>query len=239
MSRLGVFVGSTPLPHEGLEPCAECTTPWGAAAAPPMKKTVQAGEHTHELIFLQRHGVNHEFAPHQINYRANVWLMHALDLDGIVATYTVGGVTPELGVGDLVVPEQIIDYTWGRESTYDDQLRHIDFTDPYDRALSERLLAHDDALVRGGVYGATQGPRLESAAEIVRMARDGCTVVGMTGMPEASLCRELEIPMTAMCLVVNPAAGVAENAIDLDAMAVVAAQGAQRMTSLLLDFVAA
>ena len=239
MNRLGVFVGSTPLPLEGLEPCAERTTPWGAAAAQPMKKMVQVGECTHELIFLQRHGVDHEFAPHQINYRANVWLMHALGLDGIVATYTVGSVAPELDVGDLVVPEQIIDYTWGRESTFDDQLRHIDFTDPDDHALSERLLAHDGSLVRGGVYGATQGPRLESAAEIVRMSRDGCTLVGMTGMPEASLCRELEIPMTAMCLVVNPAAGVAENAINLDAMAEVAAQGAQRMTSLLLDFVAA
>ncbi len=234
MSRIGVFIGSTPLPLGDMVSRGERQTPWGEAAAQPLVHTVG----THELIFMQRHGAAHEFAPHQINYRANVWAMHALELDGLIGTYTVGSVDPDLPVGGLVVPRQIIDYTWGRAQTYDDELRHIDFTDPYDDKLCRALLADEAEVHDGGVYGATQGPRLESAAEIARMHRDGCTLVGMTGMPEAALARELELPFAALCLIVNPAAGVGTEALDLDEMRVIAAEGAERIVALLLRSVA-
>ena len=234
MTRLGVFIGSNPLPLETLEPVGEQSTPWGAAADVPLRLAVDGG---HELYFLHRHGRDHQFAPHQINYRANVWLMHSLGLDGMVGTYTVGGIDPALAVGQLVVPEQIIDYSWGREGTYDDELRHIEFGDPYDASLRQHLLDADSTLHDGGVYACTQGPRLETAAEIQRLARDGCTLVGMTGMPEAALCRELELPLVPVCLVVNPAAGVGDGPIEMDEILRVGAQGASRITDLLLRFV--
>ncbi len=229
MKRIGVFIGSTPLPLSEVATFGERATPWGDAAAQPASHAVGA----HELVFLKRHGEDHEFAPHQINYRANIWLMHSLGLDGVIGTYTVGSVDPELDVGQLVVPTQIVDYTWGRAHTFDDELRHIDFTSPYDEDLRRGLLAGEAELVDGGVYGATQGPRLESAAEIVRMSRDGCTLVGMTGMPEAALARELDLPFAALCLVVNPAAGVSEAPLDLEEMKVVAEAGAERIVELL------
>ena len=149
---------------------------------------------------------------------------------------------PQLRVGDLVVPEQLIDYTWGRQSSFDDELRHIEFSQPYDAKLAQQVLAAggglDVRMVGGGVYGCTQGPRLETAAEIKRLSRDGCTLVGMTAMPEAALCRELEIPMANVSLVVNPAAGVSagvrgEQPIDLGALRLASQQGAQQMRTLL------
>ena len=229
MARMGVFIGSAPLEIDDLQPCGEMDTPWGPASSIAMAHKV--GEH--ELILMPRHGAQHEFAPHQINYRANVWLMHQLQVDYLVGTYTVGSVDPELAVGQLVVPHQLIDYTWGRESTYDDVLRHAEFADPYDADLIQMLSGMDDGIFDGGVYGATQGPRLETVAEIVRLARDGCTLVGMTGMPEAALARELDMRFAALCLVVNPAAGVGEEQIDLDEMRIIAQAGGQQMVTLL------
>lgn len=229
MTRLGVFIGSAPLDIEGLSACADVATPWGDAAAAPLSYKV--GEH--EMILMPRHGAAHEFAPHQINYRANVWKMADLNVDYLVGTYTVGSVDPELPVGGLVVPEQLIDYTWGRDSTYDDELRHAEFADPYDLELVELLAAVDPGVHKGGVYAATQGPRLETSAEIVRLARDGCTLVGMTGMPEAILARELEIRFAGLCLVVNPAAGVGTEQIDLEDIMRVGAEGGREMIRLL------
>ncbi|MEM9623612.1 MAG: S-methyl-5'-thioinosine phosphorylase [Pseudomonadota bacterium] len=205
--RIGVFVGSSRLlvSHEAVNlGVSELRTPWGDAAALPQGYAL--GEH--ELILLPRHGAAHALAPHQINYRANVWLLHSLHVDCVIGTYTVGGIDPQLNVGDVVVPQQIVDYTWGRASTYDDELRHIDFSYPFDQTLRQQLLAVAPDLVEGGTYACSQGPRLETAAEIRRMARDGCSLVGMTAMPEAGLCRELDLKLAALCLIVNPAAGV-------------------------------
>lgn len=229
MARMGVFIGSAPLQIENLEPLENRQTPWGEASSTPLLHRAGA----HEMILMPRHGAAHEFAPHQINYRANVWLMHKLQVDYLVGTYTVGSVDPQLQVGQLVVPHQLIDYTWGRESTYDDKLRHAEFADPYDAQLMQLLSAVDVAIYSGGVYGATQGPRLETSAEILRMARDGCTLVGMTGMPEAALARELELRFAGLCLVVNPAAGVGDEQIDLQEMRRIAAAGGQQMLALL------
>ena len=235
MSRLGVFVGSSPLETTDLHPCAGRQTPWGDASAAPVRQ--QLGEH--ELIYLRRHGDHHEFAPHQINYRANVWLMHSLGIDALVGTYTVGGIDPALGVGQLVVPDQLIDYTWGRDSTFDDKVRHAEFAQPYDQNLIERLTSVDSEVVRGGVYAATQGPRLESAAEVRRLAQAGCTVVGMTGMPEPALARELDLPFAGLCLVVNPASGVSEQEITLEAIVAASRSGAKTMLTLLHKVLAA
>lgn len=217
---------------------------WGEAAAP--LQQLQADlTHGHDVAVLSRHGQAHEYAPHQINYRANVQMLADWQADLIIGTYTVGGIDPELGVGQLILPDQLIDYTWGRPSTFDDELRHIEFSLPFSESWRQRLLAAGPAsglsLTDGGVYGATQGPRLETIAEVRRLAQDGCTVVGMTGMPEAALCRELALPFVNLSLVVNPAAGVGDAAagadeIDMDALMQASKAGAVAIEGLLAAF---
>ena len=166
-------------------------------------------------LFLARHGYGHTIPPHEVNYRANIWALKEKGAQVIVSVASVGGIASDLRPGDLVVPDQIIDYTWGRRSTFHEgdgcSVVHVDFTEPYDDVLRRRIIsavanAGLDAR-NGGVYGATQGPRLETAAEISRLDRDGCHVVGMTGMPEAVLARELGIPYAAINVVANYAAG--------------------------------
>ncbi len=167
------------------------------------------------VVFLARHGDQHSIAPHQVNYRANLWALAQCAPAGIISVAAVGGIRADLKAGDLVIPHQIIDYTWGRASTYhegtDSPVRHVDFTEPYDEPLRRRLTAAARAIGAtvsdAAVYAATQGPRLETAAEIKRLERDGADVVGMTGMPEAILARELAIPYAAINIVANPAAG--------------------------------
>ena len=171
------------------------------------------------VAFLARHGYGHTIPPHEVNYRANVWGLHQRGAKAIVSVASVGAIRADLKPGDIVVPHQIIDYTWGRKSTYhegaDCTVTHIDFTEPFDRRLRERLL---DAGTRSGiapcghaVYAATQGPRLDTAAEVDRMERDGADVVGMTGMPEAALARELGVPYASISVVANYAAGRADS----------------------------
>lgn len=184
-----------------------------------------------EIVFLARHGYGHTIPPHMINYRANLWALQAIGAERVVAVATVGGIRAGFEPGHLVVPDNLIDYTHGRKSTFfegpDQPVTHIDFTEPYEAALRADLLkaastvrcvVHD-----GGVYGCSQGPRLETAAEITRMERDGCDVVGMTGMPEAALACELGIAYAALCVVINHAAGRGTSAhrISHDALKVV------------------
>lgn len=168
-----------------------------------------------EVLFLARHGYGHTLAPHEVNYRANLWALHHLGVTRVVAVATVGGIAADLGAGTIAVPDQIIDYTWGRPSTFfegsEQPVTHVDFTYPFDEETRQMLLAGGKAagvaLKDGGTYGASQGPRLETKAEIDRMDRDGATMVGMTLMPEAALARELKLPYAALAVVVNPAAG--------------------------------
>jgi 5'-methylthioadenosine phosphorylase len=168
-----------------------------------------------KVVFLQRHGPGQGIPPHEINYRANIWALHAQKVKNAVAIAAVGGIRADLGPGALAVPDQIIDYTHGRASTYFTRGRrpvtHIDFTRPYCEAMRQRLLGAARAagvkVAAGGTYGATQGPRLETAAEITRLERDGADFVGMTGMPEASLAREIGLCYATLAVVVNPAAG--------------------------------
>ncbi|MGH1373736.1 MAG: S-methyl-5'-thioinosine phosphorylase [Cellvibrionaceae bacterium] len=176
------------------------------------------------FYFLPRHGGDHSIAPHKINYRANIAALKSLGITHIFAVNAVGGLSDSMGPQAIVVPDQIIDYTAGRETSFFDgvagPLDHVDFTEPYDAAAREALLcaAKDLKLgcVDGGVYGATQGPRLETAAEVRRCQKDGCDLVGMTGMPEAVLARELGIAYASLCLVVNWGAGMTAAPITLD-----------------------
>ncbi|MCK7594225.1 S-methyl-5'-thioinosine phosphorylase [Pseudomarimonas salicorniae] len=197
----------------GLESPREASlpTPFGHASAPARVGTL-AGR---RVAFLARHGEGHSVAPHRINYRANLHMLHALGARRVLALNTVGGITPRFAPRALGVPDQIIDYTWGRESTFCDApgaaVQHAEFAEPYDADLRAALLrAGSDAgveLVEGGCYAATQGPRLETRAEISRLRRDGCDVVGMTGMPEAALARELDLAYACLVIVANWAAG--------------------------------
>ncbi len=176
------------------------------------------------LVFMARHGYGHRIPPHRINYRANIWAFKEAGVTDIIAVAAVGSINRNIPPGSLALPEQLIDYTWGREMTYfDDDLDHvvhIDFTCPYSKALRANirmamLSAQFPAVLDNVVYGCTQGPRLETAAEIKRLERDGCDLVGMTGMPEASLARELKLNYACCAVVVNWAAGLEGNEISM------------------------
>jgi 5'-deoxy-5'-methylthioadenosine phosphorylase len=172
-----------------------------------------------ELVFLARHGDGHAIAPHEINYRANIWALRHLGVNMVISVATVGGIGEQLGPGVLVLPDQIIDYTSGRAASFfqgpGQPVTHIDFTWPFDESARALLVAAaselGEPLIRQGTYGCAQGPRLETAAEVQRMARDGCNLVGMTAMPEAALARELELPYAMLAVVVNHAAGMGDS----------------------------
>ena len=176
-------------------------------------------------LFLPRHGEKHSVPAHRVNYRANIRALADAGATRILAVCTVGAIDPTLDIGSLVLPDQLIDYTWGREHTFHDgdgSTAHVDFTSPYDPefraevggAMARLAIPFTD----GGTYGAVQGPRFETAAEIQRMSKDGCTLVGMTGMPEAALARELGMAYASISMVVNPAAGLSADAITLEAI---------------------
>jgi len=195
-------------------------TPFGEPSAPMVFGQLSG----REAVFLPRHGPGHTIPPHEVNYRANMWALKQTGVSRVIAVNAVGGISPEyLASGTLVIPDQIIDYTYGREHTYfgseHKKVTHVDFTYPYCDELRAILIeaatrARLDAMARG-TYGATQGPRFESAAEIRRLERDGADIVGMTGMPEAGLARELELCYASISMVVNPAAGKAKGTISL------------------------
>ena len=179
-----------------------------------------------EVVFLARHGYGHTIVPHEVNYRANLWALKQAGADAVVSVASVGGIRNDIWPGALLLPHQIIDYTWGRISTFFEgpgaPVNHIDFTEPFSRALRERVLkaaaACGERVTDGGVYAATQGPRLETAAEINRLERDGADIVGMTGMPEAALAREIGLEYATIAVVANYAAGRgdSERAVPLD-----------------------
>jgi len=191
-------------------------TPYGEPSGPLTFGSVSG----RDVVFLARHGYGHTMAPHEVNYRANLWALKEEGVEGIVSVASVGGIRKDLRPGMLMLPDQIIDYTWGRGSTFfegaDAPVTHIDFTEPYSASIRGRIREAarlcGEHLVEGGVYAATQGPRLETAAEINRMERDGSDVVGMTGMPEAVLARELGLDYAAIAVVANYAAGRGDSA---------------------------
>ena len=198
-------------------------TPYGAPSCP-----IVFGElGGREVAFLPRHGSTHRIPSHRVNYCANIWALNSVGVKQIIAVGAVGGIHKDCTVGTIVIPHQIIDYTNGRENTFfnggDEPVEHIDFSFPYNEELRAALVegaraASEISVVDGGVYGVTQGPRLETAAEITRMANDGCTIVGMTGMPEAALAAELGIAYACCGVVINPAAGTDNKPVDLKAL---------------------
>ncbi len=217
MTQLAIIGGTavSDLPEWPTIARHQVTTPFGQPSADIIEKTTTAGS----VFFLARHGNKHTIAPHQINYRANLWALQSLGINKVIAIAAVGGIAQGLEPGSLVCPDQLIDYSSGREQTFFESnfsaQCHIDFTYPYNETLRQQLLLGNEAIVDGGVYGVTQGPRLETAAEIKRLAQDGCTIVGMTGMPEAALARELEMDYACLALVVNWAAGLSGELIEM------------------------
>ena len=213
MTKLAIIGGTGLTQLNGLSiiKYETLTTPYGTPSA-----DFITGEYNQkEIIFLARHGNPHTIAPHKINYRANIWGLKHLGVENIIAVAAVGGITPEMAPAHIAIPDQIIDYSHSRLHTFfEDEnypVTHIDFTYPYNRALRAALIiAAKNAEINIspiGTYGCTQGPRLETAAEIKRMEKDGCDLVGMTGMPEASLAKELEMNYAAISVIANWAAG--------------------------------
>ena len=215
---LAVIGGSGLYQFPGLENATRqaLDTPYGTASG-----DVVLGDFAGKRVaFLARHGEGHTLPPHRVNYRANLWALHRLGARRVIGVNAVGGIRGDMGPRVIVVPDQLIDYTHGRTTSYCDvegaEVKHIDFSEPYTEALRLQLLAAaravDVEVIGGGCYGATQGPRLETRAEIARMKRDGCDLVGMTGMPEAALARELELQYACLALVANFAAGCGDEA---------------------------
>jgi 5'-deoxy-5'-methylthioadenosine phosphorylase len=202
----------------------------------PRRKVMETrwGNPSHELLLgqlgglnvavLNRHGNRQKFPPHKVNYRANVAAMHKLGAKMLLSINAVGGIAPSMGPGALVLPDQIIDYTWGREQTYFDGgeggLKHIDFSQPLDDALRNTMaLAASDItlnVVKGGCYAVTQGPRLETAAEVQRLKQDGNDLIGMTLMPEVVLARELDMRCVNISVVANWGAGLEHETISIN-----------------------
>jgi 5'-methylthioinosine phosphorylase len=206
-------------PHGSLD----IDTPYGSPSAP---IRVIATEPL-RLLFLPRHGSPHRFPPHCVNYRANLWALREAGASRVLAVYAVGGLHEPYAPAALAAPDQLIDYTWGREQSYSDSgnvpLVHVDFSWPYEGALRRSLLeaarSASISLIDGGCVGVFQGPRLESAAEIERARRDGCDLAGMTALPEAGLARELGIDYAGIAVVSNWGAGVSDERLSEDDIA--------------------
>jgi 5'-deoxy-5'-methylthioadenosine phosphorylase len=219
-------------------------TPFGEHSAGVCRFTVNNSS----VVFLPRHGNQHQHPPHGVNYRANLWLLKFLGITKVIACNVVGGINDNMPPRTLLVPHQIIDYTWGREHTFFDGkntamqgVEHIDFTHPYSEALRQRMLSFFEqaniAHLNYGTYACTQGPRLETAAEIQRLENDGCDVVGMTAMPEAALARELAIDYASLSLVVNWAPGLAEEELSMDLIMQLVSSEMEKVCNFLPDLI--
>jgi 5'-methylthioinosine phosphorylase len=217
------IIGGTGLDQlEGLvvQESLRLDTQYGAPSAPFLRGDF-AGQ---TVYFLARHGERHQWPPHRINYRANIKALAQLGVTHVIAVNAVGGITHDMAPGAICVPDQLIDYTWGRVHTFSDDdvspLEHIEFTSPYGEETRQLLLKASEitglCVFGRGVYGCTQGPRLETAAEIVRLQRDGCDIVGMTAMPEAALAREIGIDYANLSVVANWAAGCSDELITME-----------------------
>lgn len=238
---VGIIGGTGLTTLSGLEITGEreVQTPWGAPSSPLVEGIL--GEQ--RVIFLSRHGNPHRIPPHQVNYRANLWALQNAGVRTVVGVNAVGGIHPVMGPAHIVIPDQIIDYTWGRGSTFFegelDAVTHIDFSFPYTESaravLVEAASKLDVPISDFGVYGATQGPRLETAAEIVRLERDGCDLVGMTGMPEASLAAELKLNYVCLGLVVNWGAGKSDHIITMEEIEAAIEQGMSGVKRILVE----
>jgi len=222
MKSVAIIGGTGMTALEGLEITRReaVYTPYGEPSGPLVFGTI----HDRSICFLPRHGHGHNIPPHKVNYRANIWALNSIGIKSVVAVNAVGGITENTPPGRIVIPDQIIDYTFGRDHTFSDgsnkQIEYIDFTQPYDEGIREDLITAAEEtnveIITHGVYAAMQGPRLETAAEIQRLEKDGSTIVGMTGMPEAALAREAGLKYACCAFVVNWAAGKGQSDIHAD-----------------------
>lgn len=239
MTRLAIIGGTGLTSLKGLEITNRevVHTPYGEPSGP-----LLSGELCKtEVLFLPRHGSGHTIPPHKVNYRANIWALKEAGADMVIAVNAVGGIRTDMAPSKLVFPDQIIDYTWSRINTYFEEglthVTHVDFTEPYCPSLRKALIegARDIGLgaVENGTYGATQGPRLETRAEIDRLERDGCHMVGMTGMPEAALARELGLCYASCGVVANWAAGKGEGEITMEEIEEHLIEGMEKVRALL------
>ncbi|RMF19077.1 MAG: S-methyl-5'-thioinosine phosphorylase [Gammaproteobacteria bacterium] len=246
MTAITGIIGGTGLTDlEGLSELAELNieTRWGLPSAPLQKGMLNG----HPVVFLARHGRPHRIPPHQVNYRANIAALKEAGVTQIIAVTAVGGIRADMTNGVCLVPDQLIDYTWGRPSTFFegdlDAVTHVDFSFPFSDVLRQKLISAAAQagvqVVGDGVYGVTQGPRLETAAEIRRMERDGCDVVGMTAMPEAALAREAGLEYAMLSYVVNPAAGKVEREITMEEIHAVIEDSVGRVRAILSAALAA
>ncbi len=239
MTHIAILAGTGVAKLNGFTYLAEIntSTPYGNPLAPLVHGELCGVP----IVFLARHGNDHTIPPHKINYRANIWALHNAGIKEIIAIAAVGSIDDSLYPSRLVFPDQIIDYTYAREHTFfnggEEGVDHIDFTHPYCKTLRELLVnkARELALnpAVNGVYAATQGPRLETAAEIDRLERDGCAIVGMTGMPEAALARELGLCYAACAVVANRAAGRGQDNIVISEIYAAVAKGIKDVEILL------
>lgn len=244
------IIGGTGLTEiEGLEVSGEVQveTPWGQPSGPVVRGILNG----QPVLFLARHGHPHQIPPHQVNYRANLWALRQAGAGTVIGVNAVGGITPAMGPAKIAVPHQLIDYTWARAHTFFEQtdpsvaaeVTHIDFTDPYAPSVRGALLAAAGrchvAVVDYGVYGATQGPRLETAAEVLRLERDGCDLIGMTGMPEAALAAELGLRYACLALSVNWAAGKSDHIITMTEIRAAIDEGMSGVRSILEEAIPA
>lgn len=224
MTTLAIIGGTGLTQMEGLtiKRREMVKTPYGAPSCP----LVMGELNGQPVAFLARHGNTHNLPPHRINYCANIWALQSVGITHIIAVAAVGGIADDCATGAIVIPDQIIDYTYDRTNTFfdgpPDEVTHIDFSYPYDETLRQALIKGAKTAsvmaVDHGVHGVTQGPRLETVAEVQRLQGDGCSIVGMTGMPEATLARELEMHYACCAAVVNPAAGKGQGIIDMDTL---------------------
>lgn len=221
MTTLAIIGGSGLTKMDALEITRRevVNTPYGEPSSPLIHGCFDGLD----IIFLPRHGAGHNIPPHKINYRANIWALKHIGVDYVIGMATVGGISDDMAPETIAIPDQIIDYTWGRGNTFFEndlsEVTHIDFTLPYCEKLRAALIAAaEDASLdirKNATYGATQGPRLESAMEIKRMQNDGCNIVGMTGMPETALAKELGLCYSHCSVVANWAAGKSDDPITM------------------------
>jgi 5'-methylthioinosine phosphorylase len=242
-TKLAIIGGTGLTALEGLKitESREIKTEWGKPSS-----ELQFGElNGQSVVFLARHGNPHVIPPHCVNYRANIAALAEVGVDVVIGVNAVGGIRKDMSPASIAIPNQIIDYTWGRAQTFFeknlDGVTHIDFTDPYSETVRQSLIASaiqvDVDVIGSGVYGATQGPRLETSAEIKRMERDGCDLVGMTGMPEAALAAEKGLKYASLCLVVNWAAGKTEHIITMTEIEDAIDKGMGNVRKLLAHFI--
>lgn len=240
MNRLGLLGGT------GLDCWGEAVESHGVSSIYGQPSAEPAGFQLGQtrIFFIPRHGDQHQIPPHAVNYRANIDVFRQLGVEGIVAVNAVGGISSTNQPGTLTIPNQLIDYTWGREHSFSmtsaDALQHVEFAGPFDgrvrRGLIEAAAIAGVEVVDGGCIGVSQGPRLETAAEIKRFRQDGCDLVGMTSMPEAALAREACVDYASLCVNANWAAGLEESPVTMEAIEATLADAMLNVRHLLTVF---